>query len=93
MDDGRSPSGGADKQKGGKGGYVLDSRAERSGDYCRYTLLMTVIRIIKTVIRIIIKTNIIPILITVYNAERSGAYIINDLINSSLLFFKEECIR
>jgi hypothetical protein len=24
--DGRSPSGGADKQKGGKGGYVLDSR-------------------------------------------------------------------
>jgi len=26
MDDGRSPSGGADKQKGGKGGYVLDSR-------------------------------------------------------------------
>ena len=54
---------------------------------------MTVIRIIKTVIRIIIKTNIIPSLITVYNAERSGAYIINDLINSSLLFFKEECIR
>jgi hypothetical protein len=34
-------------------------------------------------------TNIIPILIAVYNAERSGAYIINDL----LLFFKEECIR
>ena len=33
------------------------------------------------------------IFITVYNAERSGAYIINDLINSSLLFFKEECIR
>ena len=30
MDDGRSPSGGADEQKGGKlggkGGYVLDSR-------------------------------------------------------------------
>ena len=26
MDDGRSPSGGADKQNGGKGGYVLDSR-------------------------------------------------------------------
>jgi hypothetical protein len=26
-------------------------------------------------------TNIIPLLITVYNAERSGAYIINDLIN------------
>ena len=38
-------------------------------------------------------TNFISILITVYNAERSGAYIINDLINSSLLFFKEECIR
>jgi hypothetical protein len=32
MDDGRSPSGGADKQKGGKGGYVLDSRCEA---YCR----------------------------------------------------------
>ena len=26
-------------------------------------------------------TNFISILITVYNAERSGAYIINDLIN------------
>jgi hypothetical protein len=54
---------------------------------------MTEERIIKTVIRIIKMTNIISLLITVYNAERSGAYIINDLINSSLLFFKEECIR
>ena len=31
---------------------------------------------------ILIKTNIIPFLITVYNAERSGAYIINDLLYS-----------
>ena len=31
---------------------------------------------------ILIKTNIIPLLITVYNAERSGAYIVNDLLYS-----------
>jgi hypothetical protein len=32
-------------------------------------------------------TNFIPIVITVHNAERSGAYVINDLIYSSLFFF------
>ena len=32
-------------------------------------------------------TNFISILITVYNAERSGAYIVNDLINYYLFFF------
>jgi hypothetical protein len=73
MDDGRSPSGGADKQKGGKpggkGGYVLDSRrseAETTVGYITNNGIKKNNKRIKTVIRIIKMTNIILLLITVY---------------------------